>query len=130
MPDAGACSNSSPKRAGAGHLRQAGGPSPPAFLVDRDKQPIAAVDFAQAVRQPAQLFGVLAVPLEKNVARRVGLAEKCAFVGGQFEAGTAEDCWRHDDWKVAGKLTRGKHLAIRDGGKPGVHAPARLSLTA
>jgi hypothetical protein len=81
-----------------------------AFLVDRDEQPLAAVDRAQIVGQRAQLGPVNDVAAEQDVAGRVGVAEESALVSGQRRTGQAEDRGRHAS-KIAGNGAAGKFMA-------------------
>ena len=56
---------------------------PAAFLINADKRPLTAVERAQFVGQRAHLTTVNDIAPEQNIARRFGIAEERALVGGQ-----------------------------------------------
>ena len=59
---------------------------PAAFLIDQDRQVVAAAELAQAVGQPQQLLRVGAIAPEQDEAGGLGVAEESALVGGQLKA--------------------------------------------
>ena len=93
--------------------------NPPPFLIHRNKQVIAAMQAAQFIRQRAQLLRIVAIAAKQNVASRVRLAKKGAFLRRQRQTRTSKDCGCHQA-KLAAKTPsgkRGNHLSVRKQGE-------------
>ena len=63
----------------------------PAFLVNEHRRIGASDALTQVGDEPSDLRRALAVPLEKNEAEGVGVAEEVALGGRERGAGAAED---------------------------------------
>ena len=91
-----------------------------AFLIHGNQKPFAPVDRAQIIGQRAQLVRCLAVATKQNIARRIRLFEKGAFVGGQDRTRTSKYSRRHTrNFAATGSWgKRGNHSkGAKTGGK-------------
>jgi hypothetical protein len=75
-----------------------------ALLVDQDRQFATPGKRTQAVGQRLHLGAIAAIALEQDIAERIGITEKVAFLGGEFEPGDAEDDGFHVAWLAIAKI--------------------------
>src|SRR5690606_18737756 len=90
---------------------------PPAFLIDRDQQPLAPVDRAQLVGKSPQLRPILHIAPEQDVPGRIGFTEERPLLRAEGQTGKTEDRGRHPA-RFAGIRQRGKRGRGRGCGQP------------
>ena len=80
------------------------------LLIDRNQNIVAAMQFAQAIRQRADLLAVFDIAFEQDIARRLDIAKQAFLVIGKGEAGQAEDYRLHTD-RLKARLWENKSRA-------------------